>query len=126
MHELWVIVSYLQTVLPGKKKWEVFWSFGLYKHGKTEFFRALSKNLDQSDDLFRLSEGIKGQVMMVFKVIKNKPPATKSVTREEVRASYQLVKTHDRVGRMADTQEYLQGWNFSFLNCERTGLIQTW
>lgn len=109
------IVSYLQTILPGKKKWELFTSIGFYKHGKTEFFRGFRKHLDQSTDLFRISEGIKGQVMMaftldsyqmVFKVIKDKFPATKSVTREGVRAAYQLVKTHDRVGRMADTQEF--------------------
>ena len=110
-----VIVSYLQTLLPGKKRWELFTSIGFYKHGKTEFFRGFREHLDQSNDLFRISEGIKGQVMMaftldsyqtVFKVIKDKFPATKSVTRQQVRAAYQLVKTHDRVGRMADTQEF--------------------
>jgi len=109
------VVSYLQTILPGKKKWELYTSIGFYKHGKTEFFRGFRQHLDRSDDLFCISEGIKGQVMMaftldsyqtVFKVIKDKFPATKSVTREGVRAAYHLVKTHDRVGRMADTQEF--------------------
>jgi isocitrate dehydrogenase kinase/phosphatase len=120
-------VSYLQTILPGKK-WELFTPIGFYKHGKTEFFRGFRKQLGQSNDFFRLSEGIKGQVMIAFilvsyqtafKVIKDKFPATKSVSREEARAGYQLVKTHDRVRRMADTQE------FRFLNYLRTGFTQT-
>ena len=107
-------MSYLQTILPGKK-WELFTPIGFYKHGKTEFFRGFRKQLGQSNDFFRLSEGIKGQVMIAFtlvsfqtafKVFKDKFPATKSVSREEVRAGYQLVKTHDRVRRMADTQEF--------------------
>jgi isocitrate dehydrogenase kinase/phosphatase len=42
----------------------------------------------------------------VFKVLKDKFPATKSVTHDDVKAAYKLVKTHDRVGRMADTQEF--------------------
>ena len=42
----------------------------------------------------------------VFKVMRDvfKPP--KQTTHAEVRAKYQLVKHHDRVGRMADTLEF--------------------
>jgi len=42
----------------------------------------------------------------VFKLIKDRfdPPKTSSM--EEVRQKYQLVKYHDRVGRLADTLEY--------------------
>jgi isocitrate dehydrogenase kinase/phosphatase len=40
----------------------------------------------------------------VFKVIKDK--RGKEVTREFIKSQYQLVKFHDRAGRMADTWEY--------------------
>ncbi|VEA70495.1 Isocitrate dehydrogenase kinase/phosphatase [Serratia rubidaea] len=42
----------------------------------------------------------------VFKVIKDRFAPQKEVTPAQVVACYQLVKEHDRVGRMADTQEY--------------------
>jgi len=42
----------------------------------------------------------------VFKVIKDYFPPQKDTTRENVMSKYLLVKTHDRVGRMADTLEY--------------------
>jgi isocitrate dehydrogenase kinase/phosphatase len=42
----------------------------------------------------------------VFKVIKDYYPLQKDTTREQIKSKYLLVKQHDRVGRMADTQEY--------------------
>lgn len=42
----------------------------------------------------------------VFKVIKDRFAPQKEMTAAHVRACYQLVKEHDRVGRMADTQEF--------------------
>ncbi len=42
----------------------------------------------------------------VFKVIKDKFAPQKEMSAAHVRACYQLVKEHDRVGRMADTQEF--------------------
>lgn len=42
----------------------------------------------------------------VFKVIKDVFPPQKEMSAAHVRACYQLVKEHDRVGRMADTQEF--------------------
>jgi isocitrate dehydrogenase kinase/phosphatase len=42
----------------------------------------------------------------VFKLIKDHYPPQKDTTREQIQAKYQLVKHHDRVGRMADTLEY--------------------
>src|SRR6185436_12367746 len=42
----------------------------------------------------------------VFKVIKDHFPPQKDTTRAQIMAKYRLVKTHDRVGRMADTLEY--------------------
>jgi isocitrate dehydrogenase kinase/phosphatase len=68
-----------------------------------------------STDKFRIAPGIKGMVMLVFdlpsfpfvfKVIKDYYPPQKDTTRERIRDKYQLVKRHDRVGRMADTLEF--------------------
>jgi len=42
----------------------------------------------------------------VFKVIKDRFAPQKEVSEARVRECYRLVKEHDRVGRMADTQEY--------------------
>lgn len=109
------LVNYLQQLLPVKKRWELYTSLGYYKQGKTEFVRGYRRHLGISRDRFVLAEGIKGQVMMVFslasyqtvfKVMKDRFPATKKVDHDDVRSAYQLVKTHDRVGRMADTQEF--------------------
>lgn len=109
------MVNFLQELLPNKKRWELYTALGFYKHGKTEFFRGFLDHLDKSDDQFVIAEGIRGMVMSVFtlpsyqtvfKVIKDRFSPTKRVTRKQVRDAYYLVKTHDRVGRMADTQEF--------------------
>jgi len=42
----------------------------------------------------------------VFKVIRDKFAPSKEFGRDTVKARYQLVNQHDRVGRMADTLEY--------------------
>jgi isocitrate dehydrogenase kinase/phosphatase len=63
----------------------------------------------------RVAPGIKGLVMtvfnlpsypFVFKVINDQFPPPKKTTREQVKQKYQIIKMHDRVGRMADTLEY--------------------
>lgn len=109
------MVKYLKALLPKKKTWELYTSLGFFKHGKTEFYADFLRHLDQSDDQFVIAEGIRGMVMTVFtlpsyqtafKIIKDKFSPTKTVTRQGVMDAYYLVKTHDRVGRMADTQEF--------------------
>lgn len=114
------IVAFLQELLPHKKDFELYMSLGFYKHGKTVFYRDYLKHLSQSGDHFSLAPGIKGLVMavfhlpsygVVFKVIKDEFAESKKITREHVKKCYQLVKTSDRVGRMADTHEYV---NFRF------------
>lgn len=114
------LVDFLQSLLPNKKRSELYASIGLHKHGKTEFYRGFLAHLAESEDQFIIAPGIKGMVMAVFtlpsyqtvfKVIKDRFAPQKNITREEVRAKYHVVKTHDRVGRMADTQEFE---NFSF------------
>ena len=114
------MVKFLHEILPNKKRWELFTSIGFYKHGKTEFYRGFVEHLENSKDQFVIAEGIKGLVMtvftlpsyqVVFKVIRDKFSPIKNITRNQVKDAYYLVKTHDRVGRMADTQEFM---NFVF------------
>ncbi len=109
------MIEFLLDLLPNKKAWEVYMSLGFYKHGKTVFYRSFLDHLDESSDQFVVAEGIKGMVMavfalpsyqVVFKIIKDKFSPTKRLTQDQVRDAYYLVKTHDRVGRMADTQEF--------------------
>ncbi len=108
-------VAFLQTLMPAKQKHELYSAIGFYKHGKTEFVRVFKRHLLQSDDQFVIAPGIKGLVMcvftlpsseIVFKLIKDKFGPSKNVTRQVVLDKYHLVKVHDRVGRMADTQEF--------------------
>jgi isocitrate dehydrogenase kinase/phosphatase len=84
------------------------------------FYRNFLKHLDETDDHFEAAPGIRGLVMMVFhlpsygavfKIIKDEFAESKKITREHVKACYRLVKISDRVGRMADTHEYV---NFRF------------
>jgi isocitrate dehydrogenase kinase/phosphatase len=114
------LIDYLHTLLPGKKRSELYSSVGFHKHGKTEFYRGFLTHLTDSDDEFIIAPGIKGMVMTVFtlpsyqtvfKIIKDRFAPQKNITREAVREKYYTVKTHDRVGRMADTQEFD---NFAF------------
>ncbi|MCZ6711575.1 MAG: bifunctional isocitrate dehydrogenase kinase/phosphatase [Gammaproteobacteria bacterium] len=109
------LVDFLQTLLPNKKRAELYASIGLHKHGKTVFYRDFLDHLAHSDDPFIIAPGTRGMVMSVFslpslqtvfKVIKDEFAAPKSITPKQVREKYHVVKRHDRVGRMADTQEF--------------------
>ncbi|MCC8397426.1 bifunctional isocitrate dehydrogenase kinase/phosphatase [Paraburkholderia sp. MMS20-SJTR3] len=108
-------VQFLGTIMPGKPKAEIYTSLGLQKQGKNLFYRDLLHHLSHSSDRFIVAPGIKGLVMLVFtlpsfpyvfKVIKDNFPPPKETTREKIQEKYQLVKRHDRLGRMADTLEY--------------------
>ncbi len=108
-------VQFLRSMMPRKPRNEIYTALGLAKQGKTLFYRDFLHHLRHSSDKFRIAPGIKGMVMLVFdlpsfpyvfKVIKDYYPPQKDTTREGIKAKYQLVKQHDRVGRMADTLEY--------------------
>jgi isocitrate dehydrogenase kinase/phosphatase len=108
-------VQFLRTLMPRKPRAEIYSALGLQKQGKNSFYRDLLHHLRHSTDRFRIAPGIKGMVMLVFdlpsfpyvfKVIRDHFPPQKKTTREQIKAKYQLVKRHDRVGRMADTLEY--------------------
>ena len=108
-------VDFLRTLLPHKPASELYTMVGLQKQGKTLFFRDFLHHLRHSSDEFIVAPGIKGLVMTVFtlpsypyvfKMIKDVIPHPKETDRETIMSKYQLVKLHDRVGRMADTWEY--------------------
>jgi len=108
-------VQFLRSMMPRMPRAEIYNALGLAKQGKTLFYRDFLYHLRHSTDKFRIAPGIKGMVMLVFdlpsfpyvfKVIKDYYPLQKETTREQIKGKYLLVKQHDRVGRMADTQEY--------------------
>ncbi|WNZ55839.1 bifunctional isocitrate dehydrogenase kinase/phosphatase [Microbulbifer sp. JTAC008] len=108
-------VRFLSTIMPLKEKSELYNSIGFHKHGKTEFYRHILAHMKVSNDKFVIAPGIKGMVMsvftlpsypVVFKVIKDEFDQPKTVTEKIVKEKYKFVSRSDRVGRMADTQEY--------------------
>ena len=108
-------VQFLRSLMPRKPRAEIYNALGLAKQGKNLFYRDLLWHLRHSTDRFRIAPGIKGMVMLVFdlpsfpyvfKIIRDRFAPPKDTTREQVRGKYQLVKRHDRVGRMADTMEF--------------------
>ncbi len=108
-------VQFLRSMMPRKPRAEFYNALGLAKQGKTLFYRDFLFHMRHSSDKFRIAPGIKGMVMLVFdlpsfpfvfKLIKDYYPPQKDTTRERIRDKYQLVKRHDRVGRMADTLEF--------------------
>ena len=109
------VVRFLKRMLPTKTKADLYTSIGLQKQGKSEFYRDFLHHLSHSNDQLEIAPGVKGMVMTVFtmrsypyvfKVINDYFPPPKEVNRETVKRKYQIVKLHDRVGRMADTLEY--------------------
>ncbi len=109
-------VDFVATLLPRKAKAEIYTMVGLQKQGKTLFYRDFLQHLAHSHDQFDIAPGIPGLVMSVFtlpsypyvfKLIKDKI-SKDGMTPATVRSKYQMVKLHDRIGRMADTWEYSQ------------------
>ncbi len=109
------LVAWLREILPGKTTAELYMAIGCQKHGKTESYREYLHYMARTDEPFVIAPGVPGLVMLVFtlpgfdrvfKVIKDRFAPQKEVTPARVRQCYQLVKEHDRVGRMADTQEF--------------------
>ena len=109
------LVTLLRDILPEKSIAELYMSIGCQKHGKTEYYREYLAFMNFSSEQFIEAPGVKGMVMLVFtlptydrvfKVIKDRFAPQKTMTAERVKECYRLVKEHDRVGRMADTQEF--------------------
>ncbi len=109
------IVHFLHGLMPRRKTEGLYSAIGFQKQGKTDFYRGFLHHLDYSDDDLILAPGIAGMVMSVFtlpsypyvfKVIRDYFAPPKEITRQQVEEKYQLVKQHDRVGRMADMLEF--------------------
>jgi isocitrate dehydrogenase kinase/phosphatase len=109
------VIAFLGSIMPVKREDELWTAIGYHKHGKTVFYRTLMRHLETPGARFEVSEGDRGMVMavftlpslnVVFKVIKDHFDQPKTVSHEQVRARYDLVFAHDRVGRLADAQEF--------------------
>jgi len=108
-------VQFIRSILPRKPRSEIYTMLGLQKHGKNLFYRDFLHHLKYSSDIIEAAPGIRGLVMLVFalpsfpyvfKLIKDSFPPPKETTKALIKEKYQLVKNHDRVGRLADTLEY--------------------
>ncbi len=111
------MVDFIHSFMPSKRISELYNAIGFEKHGKTVFYRELLRHFEEREpsdtiEQFVSAPGIAGMVMyvfttprlnMVFKVIRDKFAPPKQVSAETVKEKYDLVKHHDRVGRMADS-----------------------
>lgn len=109
------IVRFLASIMPLKRIDELYTSIGFHKHGKTELYRGLLAHLREHGDRFERATGQPGLVMtvialpaynLVLKIIRDSISYPKRVTRREVIAQYRFVFLRDRVGRLADAQEF--------------------
>lgn len=109
------IVEFLASIMPLKRVDELYNAIGFNKHGKTELYRSLVEHMTRTDARFDFAEGDEGLVMsvftlpslnVVFKIIKDRFGHPKRITRSGVLAKYHLVFVRDRVGRLADAQEF--------------------
>ncbi|MGH7498388.1 MAG: bifunctional isocitrate dehydrogenase kinase/phosphatase [Gemmatimonadales bacterium] len=109
------LVEFLRSIMPFKRIDELYNAIGFNKHGKTELFRNLMSYLQHPDARFDFAEGDEGMVMavftlpafnLVFKIIKDSFGAPKNTTRQAVMEKYHFVFVRDRVGRLADAQEF--------------------
>lgn len=108
-------VAFLRSLMPAKPLHEMYASIGRHRHGKTELYRELTAQLADPVSRLEPAEGIPGLVMIVFtlpafnvvfKVIRDRFGAPKDASREQVMEKYRLVFARDRVGRLADAQEF--------------------
>lgn len=109
------LIGFIRSILPLKPVAELYIALGYVKHGKTVRYRHLYRHLKFSRDQFTVAAGTKGMVMIcftlpsydiVFKIIRDKFDYPKTSSRAEVRASYDLIFKHNRVGRLIDAQEF--------------------
>ncbi|NIP78789.1 MAG: bifunctional isocitrate dehydrogenase kinase/phosphatase, partial [Gemmatimonadetes bacterium] len=109
------VIEFLRSIMPLKRVDELYTAIGFNRHGKTEFYRTLRGHLTEPEARFVPTPGKEGLVMIVFtlpalnvvfKVIRDQFGHPKKTTRERVRRNYGLIFVHDRVGRLADAQQY--------------------
>jgi isocitrate dehydrogenase kinase/phosphatase len=110
------LIRFLASVLPKKRAAELYMAIGHTRHGKTELYRDIQRKVtDCTTERFERAPGQRGLVMevfgipgydIVFKLIKDRFPYPKSVTRKQVMDKYDLVFMHDRAGRLVEAQPY--------------------
>lgn len=109
------VVEFLHSIMPLKRIDELYTAIGYNKHGKTELYRTLVAHLRAPGARFEFAPGDQGLVMsvftlpslnVVFKIIKDRFGPPKRTTRRTVMEKYSLVFVRDRVGRLADAQEF--------------------
>ena len=109
------MVEFLRSIMPLKRIDELYSAIGFNKHAKTELYRTLMQELEKPAARFAFAEGDEGMVMAVFtlpcfnavfKIIKDSFGAPKNTTRQAVMDKYHFVFVRDRVGRLADAQEF--------------------
>src|SRR6476646_7259756 len=109
------LVEFLGSIMPNKRLDELYTAIGFNKHGKTVLYRSLMEHLEDPAARFAFAEGDEGMVMavftlpafnVVFKIIKDSFGAPKNTTRQAVMGKYHFVFVRDRVGRLADAQEF--------------------
>ncbi len=109
------LIAFLHSVMPLKRIDELYTAIGHNRHGKTALYRRLHSLLAHPASRFEIAEGKPGLVMsvftlpafnVVFKVIKDRFVYPKQTTRRTVMRKYELVFVRDRVGRLADAQEF--------------------
>jgi isocitrate dehydrogenase kinase/phosphatase len=109
------IVDFLGGIMPHKRVDELYTAIGFHRHGKAELYRALVEHLAADRSRFEPAPGERGLVMavftlpslnVVFKVIRDRFGEPKRTSERVVRERYRLVFTTDRVGRLADAQEF--------------------
>ena len=121
VHKPAALVDFLGSFLPALSRSELYVAIAHHRHGKSLIYRELVEHLASTTEPFIIAPGIRGLVMTVFtsadyrnvfKLIRDRP-AKSGMTREHVLQSYRDVFRGQRVGRLADTQE------FEFLAFER-------
>lgn len=109
------LVNYLLKIMPSKPREQMFINIGYIRHGKSVMYDGLIRRLEYAETQIVVAPGIRGLVMqvftisdyhLVFKIIKDKSSPPKNVTKRHVKDRYRFVAHHDRVGRIADTQEF--------------------
>ncbi|HEX6535340.1 MAG TPA: bifunctional isocitrate dehydrogenase kinase/phosphatase [Gemmatimonadaceae bacterium] len=109
------VVDFLASIMPNKRIDELYTAIGYNKHGKTELYRSLVEHMREPGVQFEFAPGDEGLVMsvftlptlnVVFKIIKDTFGHPKRTTRRDVMERYHLVFVRDRVGRLADAQEF--------------------
>lgn len=109
------LVDFLHTLMPHRREDELFTSVGYNRHGKTLLFRTLLEHLSRPGASLERAPGVQGLVMIVFtlptidvvfKVVRDRFGPPKRTSPSRVRERYRLVFLRDRVGRLADAQEF--------------------